>query len=106
MCSSFTEGLEQVDNHLLNNGEAEDQKGEAMQEELPQPRRGPKKRVNKNSRKQVTFLWSWALERRLGHYIVERNYKEHRDVDRSEVVEQAVDEFLTREEYKRVSKNS
>jgi len=77
-----------------SNGGAEDQLSEKTQEKPARSKPGPKKRVNSNSRKQVTFKWSWEIEKRLGFYLVNRNYEERRDVDRSEVVEQAVDEFL------------
>lgn len=99
MDTPFVEKLERVESHPHNNTEAEDQQGEAVQEELPQPKRGRRKRVDKNSMKPVNFQWSWEFDARLEHYLADRSGKEHRKVDRTEVVVQAVDEFLTKEGY-------
>ena len=95
----ITEGFEQLNREPLNNGGSENRSSERIEEKPIRLKPGPKKRLNGNSRKQVTFKWSWEIEKRLGLYLVNRNYEERRDIDRSEVVEKAVDEFLTKEGY-------
>ena len=90
-----TEKLQQIGNYPLD----DNSQGETGQEEHVQQKRGRKKRVNKNSTKPVNFRWSWDLDARLEHYRAERSREEHRTVERNEVVEQAVDEFLTKEGY-------
>ena len=93
----FTEKLEQVDRHPFNNGEVGDQQGEALQEELPQTKRGRRKRLNKNSGRPVSFNCPWELDARLDNYRADRKRKEERIIERTEVIVQALDEFLTRE---------
>ena len=96
---AFTEKLEQVGSHPFNNGEVGDQQGEPPQEELPQTKRGRKKRLNKNSTRPVNFVLSLDLIERLGYYRVWRTRVEGHTVTNSEVAERALDEFLTREGY-------
>ena len=100
------EKFQEINGHPFNNEEAENPQGEALHEELPQTKRGRKKRLNKNSMKPVNFKWPWELATRLDHYVADRELKEHRNVDRSGVVAQVLDDFLTNEGYPPVSKNS
>ena len=103
----FTERLKQMESRSLNdNEEAADQRDEIVQEEQAKPRRGPKKRVNENSRTSANFKWSWDLDARLDHYVADCKRKVHHNVDRSEVVEKVLDEFLTKEGYPPYSNNS
>jgi len=98
----FTERLKQTESRSLNdndNEEAEDQRYEAVQEEQAQPRRGRRKRVNKNSRKSVNFTLSLNLIERLGYYRVHRTRVEGRGVTNSEVAEEALDKFLRDKDY-------
>jgi len=69
-----------------------------LEEHVPQ-KPGRKKRGDKNSTKGVIFVLSWDLNARLDHYVAERKRKEHRNVDRSEIAAQVLDEFLTKEGY-------
>lgn len=103
----FTDRLKQTESRSLNdNEEAEDQPYEAVQEELPQPTRGRRKRVNKNSARPVNFSCPWELDARLDNYRADRKRKEHRNIERTEVIVQALDEFLTRGGYPPASRNS
>jgi len=64
------------------------------------PQKSSKRKLRqKNAKKSVTLKWPWDLDARLGHYVVDRSYKEHRNVERTEVAEKAVDEFLRKEGY-------
>jgi hypothetical protein len=93
-----TERLEQMGTQPLNNDKSKHQRDDTL-EELLQPRRGRKKRVDKDSIKSVNFVLSLDLIERLGHYCVHQSRVEGRNVTNSEVVERALHEFLTREGY-------
>ena len=99
MDRSVKEKFQEIDGHPFNNEETEYQQGEAPQGELPKPTRGRKRRANKNSTKLVNVRWSWEFDARLERFRADRSAKEHRKVDRAEVILQAVDEFLTKEGY-------
>jgi hypothetical protein len=90
------ERLEQMQNQPLNNEEFGHQGG----------RRGRKKRPNGNSGAPVSFRWPWELDARLDNYRADRKRKEHRVIERTEVVIEALEEFLTKEGYPPPSKNS
>jgi hypothetical protein len=51
-------------------------------------------RGKKHLRERATFMLTPALIKRLGHYVVDQ-----RPIEKSEVVEQAVDKFLTEKGY-------
>jgi len=106
MDTQFKEKLEEVVSHPINSSEAEDRQGEAVQEELPQKTRGPKKRVNENSRTSVNFKWSWDWDACLDRYLADRKQKEHHHFNRTDVIVQVLKEFLTKEGYKPASKDS
>ncbi len=97
-----TEKLQQISNYPLD----DNSQGETGQEEHVQQKRGPKKRVNKNLGRPVNFNCPWELDARLDNYRADRKRKEERIIDRTEVIVQALDEFLTREGYPPASKNS
>ena len=96
---SVKEKSQQIYGHPLNSKEADDQQSEAVQEEQAQPRRGRRKRVNKNSRKSVNFTLSLNLIERLGYYRVHRTRVEGHSVTNSEVAEEALDKFLRDKNY-------
>lgn len=94
MDRQFTEQPQLVKSYPLNSEQAENQRGEAVQGERPHG-----KRVDKGARHPQTFKLSSDLIARLGHYVVDRSRKDGRRVEKSEVAEEAIDEFLTREGY-------
>lgn len=51
----------------------------------------------KGSRRPQTFKLSPGLIKRLGHYVVDRSSKDGHRIEKSEVAEQAIDEFLSKE---------
>jgi hypothetical protein len=57
------------------------------------------KRGNKGTRRSQTFKLPPGLIVRLGHYIVDCSYKDVRRVEKSEVVEESLDQFLTGKGY-------
>jgi len=96
----FTERLKQMESRSLNdNEEAADQRDEIVQEEQAKPRRGPKKRVNKDSTRRASFNCPWELDARLDRYRADRKEKEERTIEGTEVIVQALDEFLIKEGY-------
>jgi len=74
--------------------QAGEQRGEAIREQLRQDDR--RKRSSKDSMKRTGLQWSWELEARLRHYLADRSREARRDVDRSEVVAEALEEFLSK----------
>lgn len=79
-------------------GGTDDRNGGTVQDEQPKVKSVDKKEAGKNLR-PVSFKWPWDLDKRLGHYVVDRSYKERHDVERTEVVVKALDEFLRKEGY-------
>jgi len=65
------------------------------QEDQPQQKRS---RANEDT-KLANFRISWNLNARLDHYVADRKREERRNINRSEVAEQALDEFLTKRDY-------
>ena len=57
------------------------------------------KRGNKGARLSATFKLSPELVARLGHYIVDCSCKNFRRVEKSEVIEESLDKFLTGKGY-------
>jgi len=103
----FIERLKQMESRSLNdNEEAAGQRDEIVQEEQAKPRRGPKKRVNENSRTSVNFKWSWDWDACLDRYLADCKQKEHHHFNRTDVIVQVLKEFLTKEGYKPASKDS
>ena len=104
---TFTERLKKMESRPLNaNEEAADQRYEIVQEEQAKPRRGPKKRVNENSRTSVNFKWSWDWDACLDRYLADRKQKEHHHFNRTDVIVQVLKEFLTKEGYTPASEDS
>lgn len=58
-----------------------------------------KKRGNKGTRRSQTLKLPPELVARLGHYIVDCSCKDFRRVEKSEVVEESLDKFLTGKGY-------
>ncbi len=70
-----------------------------LHEEQSLEKRGRRSRGNKDSMKPVNFKCSWELDARLGRYVTDRRLKERRHIDRSEVIRQVLDEFLSKNDY-------
>lgn len=56
-------------------------------------------KFSKGSRRPQTFKLSMGLIKRLGHYVVDRSSKDSRRIEKSEIAEQAIGEFLNKEGY-------
>ncbi len=93
-----------MENEPLNNEKSKYQ-GRDTLEELLQPKRGRKKRSSKNLGRLVNFNCSWELDARLDSYRANRKRKEERVIERTEVIVQALDEFLTGQGYPPTSEN-
>lgn len=65
-----------------------------QQREQPRQKPGRKKKDNEPLTESATFKLTPDLIERLGHYAVRRTREEHRKVTKSEVVEEALGEFL------------
>ena len=72
---------------------------EESEEERSQQRLGRKKQGNKPLRFPATFKLPPDLIERLEHYIAHRKRVECRKVEKSEVVEEALDKFLRDNDY-------
>ena len=95
MSALKTGKLHQNNGHLLDNNS----KDNNFVEEHVQSKRGRKKREDKDSTRNVNFVLSWDLDARLDQYVAGCKRKEHRIVERSGVVEQVLDKFLTDKGY-------
>ena len=66
----------------------------SQQGEQPRQKPGRKKNDNMPPTDPAAFKLTPEVIERLGHYTVRRTREEHRKVTRSEIVEEALDEFL------------
>jgi hypothetical protein len=62
-------------------------------------KRTRKTALSENSMKRASLQWSWELESRFLHYLADITQEAHRDIDRSEVVAEALEEFLTKRDH-------
>jgi hypothetical protein len=67
---------------------------ELKQVERPRRRVGRKRKVNSPQTKSANFKLTPDIKERLGHYSVHRTREENRKVTESEIVEEALGEFL------------
>lgn len=70
-----------------------------LHEEQPLKKRGRRSRGNKDSMKLVNFRCPWELDARLGRYLADRRLNERRHIERSEIIRQALEEFLSKNDY-------
>lgn len=67
---------------------------ELQQGGQPRGKPGRKKKDNMSQTDSAAFKLTPELIERLGHYAVRRKREEHRQVTKSEIAEEALDEFL------------
>lgn len=67
---------------------------ELQQGEQPRQKPGRKKKDNVSQTDPAAFKLTPEVIERLGYYAVRRTREEHRKVTKSEIAEQALDEFL------------